>query len=98
MCPEICPELDISHPTERHSCELTRPQRRQKICKSPSFNPKVVGSIPTGGIGTGWKRASLSVLRRLVLDARAIRPSSGHVFGVERRRGVMWYSEYRLPG
>jgi hypothetical protein len=25
------------------------------------------------------------------------RPSSGHVFRVERKRGPVWYAKYRLP-
>ena len=26
-----------------------------------------------------------------------IRPPSGHVFRVERKRGPLWYAKYRLP-
>ena len=31
------------------------------------------------------------------LPHRPIRPPSGHVFRVQRKRGPAWYAKYRLP-
>jgi hypothetical protein len=46
-CPERCPELSSSDALRPHSAALKRLYLRQKPCKSPTLNPKVVGSMPT---------------------------------------------------
>ena len=42
-CPEICPEVSISQPIQRHSAEPKRQQLLQNNLQMTDFNPKVVG-------------------------------------------------------
>jgi hypothetical protein len=35
--------------------------------------------------------------RRTCIVAERLKPPTGHVFRVERKRGPAWYAKYRLP-
>ena len=66
-CPEPCPELSNSDLPELTLTGISGPYIREIACKEVSFNPKVVGSIPTGGIG---KCQRLVVVLRDEVDDR----------------------------
>jgi integrase len=76
-----------------------------QLAEQRTFNPKVVGSIPTGGIGFSWKcglllltdRRRERIVPNMSRDLRPLGVPTGHVFRVERARGPVWYAKYRLP-
>jgi integrase len=76
-----------------------------QLVEQRTFNPKVVGSNPTGGIrkwlvigisGLVCVRTSRKYVPNMSRDLLRNVPT-GHVFRVERKRGPAWYAKYRLP-
>jgi integrase len=76
-----------------------------QLVEQRTFNPKVVGSSPTGGIGNILERGIFGLVRLRMTHKYvpnmsrevSIGVPSGHVFRVERTRGPCWYAKYRLP-
>jgi hypothetical protein len=77
-----------------------------QLVEQRTFNPKVLGSSPSGGIskglqiagfsldGLGPKRSHVPYMSR---DRHPVGVPTGHVLRVERVCGPVWYAKYRLP-